>query len=214
MTEKIFWKEPYLTKFETEVISIDNEIVSLKETIFFALSGGQDSDNGFISGYQVLEAYKSDKEIFYILPKEHTLSIGDHVVVEIDWCRRYKLMRLHSAAEIVLEIFRTYSDSTKIGAHISADKARLDFEYNGNINNILPLIKSEVQKIIDSNSKIISDFSDDKNEIRFWEIEGLAKVACGGTHPKYTGEIGEIMLKRKNIGKGKERIDILLVQSN
>lgn len=47
-------------------------------------------------------------------------------------------------------------------------------------------------------------------EKRFWEIEGFAKVSCGGTHVKRTGEVGGMKLKRNNIGKGKERIEITL----
>lgn len=43
-----------------------------------------------------------------------------------------------------------------------------------------------------------------------WEIEGFAWVACGGTHLQTTGEIGEIRLRRKNVSKGKERIEIYL----
>jgi len=47
-------------------------------------------------------------------------------------------------------------------------------------------------------------------KVRYWEIENFSKVACGGTHIKKTGEIGQITLKRNNIGKGKERIEIVL----
>ena len=51
-------------------------------------------------------------------------------------------------------------------------------------------------------------FSDEANQGRYWEIEGFARVPCGGTHLKRTGEIGPVTLKRVNIGKGKERIEI------
>ena len=54
----------------------------------------------------------------------------------------------------------------------------------------------------------MSAFSDEENQRRCWGIEGFARVACGGTHLKKTGEVGEIDLKRKNVGKGKERIEI------
>ena len=63
-------------------------------------------------------------------------------------------------------------------------------------------------RIIDADSKIISEFSDEEAQRRYWEVEGFAKVGCGGTHLKHTGEVGEILLKRKNIGKGKERVEI------
>jgi Ser-tRNA(Ala) deacylase AlaX len=48
--------------------------------------------------------------------------------------------------------------------------------------------------------------------LRSWEVEGLARVPCGGTHLRTTGEVGALALKRRNVGKGKERIEILLVE--
>ncbi|HAE50502.1 MAG TPA: alanyl-tRNA editing protein, partial [Tistrella mobilis] len=46
---------------------------------------------------------------------------------------------------------------------------------------------------------------------RYWEVEGVARVPCGGTHLRRTGEVGAITLKRVNVGKGKERIEMRLV---
>lgn len=59
---------------------------------------------------------------------------------------------------------------------------------------------------------IHTGFSDEKSQMRYWEIEGFSKVSCGGTHVKSTAEVGYITLKRSNVGKGKERIEIYLVQ--
>jgi len=211
MTEKIFWKDPYQTHLETRVTSVNDDVVTLKETIFYALSGGQESDSGSIEGFPVMEARKNGKEIFYSLPEDHGLATGDPVKVEIDWDRRYKLMRLHFAAEIVLELmYRQLSGSTKVGAHISDEKARIDFEWGESISGILPEIGKDAKKIIDANAIIISRFSDEVTERRYWEVDGFARVPCGGTHLKRTGEVGEIKLKRKNIGKGKERVEIFL----
>ncbi len=212
MTEKVFWKNPYQTHLETEVTSVLNNVTTLKETIFYAFSGGQESDKGSIGGFPVMEARKSDKEIFYSLPEHHDLKVGDSVAVEIDWNRRYRLMRLHFAAEVVLELMtQQLMGSTKIGAHISAEKARIDFEWPESIAGRLPNIQEQAQGVFDANVNIISEFSDEPNEKRYWKVEGFAQVPCGGTHLKQTGEVGQIQLKRKNIGKGKERAEILLV---
>jgi len=212
MTKKTFWKDPYQTHLETQVTSVNDEVITLKETIFYALSGGQESDSGLIGKFTVIEARKNGKEIFYSLPENHNLAIGDSVTVEIDWNRRYKLMRLHFAAEVVLElIYRQLIGIKKVGAHISAEKARIDFEWAESISWLLPEIKKEAQGIINANLNIISEFSDEEAERRYWEVEGFATVPCGGTHLKQTSEVGEIKLKRKNIGKGKERVEIVLL---
>ena len=63
-------------------------------------------------------------------------------------------------------------------------------------------------RLVAADHAIISAFSDEANERRYWEIPDFSRVPCGGTHLRRTGEIGEIALKRKNIGKGKERIEV------
>jgi Ser-tRNA(Ala) deacylase AlaX len=211
MTNKLFWKDPYLTQLETHITSVKENDITVEQTIFFAFSGGQESDDGTIGNNRVLQARKEDKEIIYTLEKGHGFKPGDQARMRIDWGRRYKLMRLHFAAEIVLElVYQNLGSIKKIGAHIAQDKARIDFEWNENISRVLPVIQKKVLEMIEANQEIISAFSDEETEERYWEIKGFARVPCGGTHLRRTGEIGEIELKRKNPGKGKERIEIIL----
>ncbi len=209
MTKKIFWQEPYLTSLDTNIQTVNGNFVTVKETIFYAFSGGQESDHGTIGGFNVLSAKKQDKEIIYTLPDNHTLKVNDSVKIIIDWKRRYQLMRLHFAAEIVLElVYQQFPELKKIGAHIAEDKSRIDFECNHNFSSHLLSLQQQAQTIIDTNQEIISTFSDEANEKRYWKIDEFAEVPCGGTHVKRTGEIGTIRLKRVNPGKGKERIEI------
>ncbi|HSW93034.1 MAG TPA: hypothetical protein VLJ15_01615 [Gammaproteobacteria bacterium] len=70
---------------------------------------------------------------------------------------------------------------------------------------------SEYDKIIAQNMPIKTGFSDIENQRRYWEIDGFSQVPCGGTHVKSTGEVGAINLKRVNVGRGKERIEIRLI---
>ncbi len=211
MSERVFWTDPYLNEFDTRVASVEGSCVTLEQTIFYAFSGGQESDSGTIGDYRVLCARKDGSELFYELPEDHTLAPGDSVTVRIDWERRYALMRLHFAAEIILELmYRKIPEVVKIGAHIAEDKARLDFFLEENISRFFPELLSQSHTLIHRDLPIISEFSDRETLKRYWEIEGFARVPCGGTHLKRSGEVGEITLKRKNIGKGKERIEIFL----
>ncbi len=215
MTKKIFWEDPYLTQLETHIATVKDNDITVEQTIFYALSGGQESDYGTIGNNRVLQARKEGKEIVYTLENSHGLKPGDQVRMNIDLQRRYKLMRLHFAAEIVLELAYQNLDSIdKIGAHIAQDKARIDFKWDENISTVLPVIKKEGLGIIEANQEIISAFSDEEKEERYWEIRGFSRVPCGGTHLRKTAEIGEIELKRKNIGKGKERIEIHVSESS
>jgi len=209
MTKKRFWDDPYLTEIETEVETVSGDTLTLKETIFYAFSGGQEGDAGTIGGFIVAEAQKTGLDISYRLAADHGLAPGDRVLVTIDWDRRYKLMRHHFAAELILElVYQALGDIEKIGAHIAPDKARLDFFWPENMTPLFPQIAGKAQQIIDRDFDIISAFSDEALERRYWEITGFARVPCGGTHLKRTSEVGTVSLKRKNIGKGKERIEV------
>ena len=209
MTEKIFWCDPYLTYLDTQVVAVSGRDVTLAQTIFFAMSGGQESDHGTIGGHVVRDARWDARTIVYRLGDDHGLETGDQVRIEIDWPRRYRLMRLHFAAEMVLELaYRHFSGIDKVGAHIAADKARIDFAWPSNIKESLAPIQRQAQAVIDRNQDIVSAFSDRDGERRYWEIPEFARVPCGGTHLRRAGEVGQIELKRRNIGKGKERIEI------
>ena len=211
MTEKIFWREPYRSSLDTRVAGVDGAGVTLAETIFFAFSGGQESDRGSLGGRPVREARKQGPEIVYTLDEGHGLAPGDPVRIAIDWPRRYRLMRLHFAAEVVLELVnRRYPGIEKVGAHIAEDKARIDFRRAESLAPDLPVLASDVQRIVGENQAIQSNFSDEENERRYWKIEEFSAVPCGGTHLRSTGEIGAVALKRRNPGQGKERIEIRL----
>jgi len=213
VTERVFWDDPYLTTLDARVVAVAGSDVTLDRTILFAFSGGQESDRGAIGGFRILEARKLGDDILYTLPEGHGLRPGDSVALELDWPRRYRLMRLHFAAELVLELVtQTLPGIAKIGAHIAEDKARIDFEWPQSVTALLPQIAAQATAIIEADRSIVSAFSDPVRGLRYWEVEGVARVPCGGTHLRTTGEVGALALKRRNVGKGKERIEILLVE--
>lgn len=213
MTHKVFWDDPYQVELEPTVSRVDGRCIELEESIFYAESGGQESDAGTIGGIQVIKAEKQGLSIVYTLEREPNFQAGAVVTTQIDWARRYALMKLHFAAEVILEVVtHRFPEMTKVGAHISADKSRIDFEWHESVKPLLPGLQQQAQSVIDSHADIISDFSDTSEQRRYWKVDGFAQVPCGGTHLKNTSEVGRIQLKRKNIGKGKERIEISLVE--
>lgn len=211
MTKRVFWEDPYQTRLVTHVATVANECVTLDETIFFALSGGQESDAGTIGGHPVIAATQQDLDIIYTLSVDHGLEPGQAVEVQIDWERRYRLMRLHFAAEMILQLVYQHDPGIeRIGAHISADKARVDFARDSSISTLFPTIEPLAASLIAADLRIVTAFEDEARQRRYWEVTGFSRMACGGTHPRTTLEIGAIKLKRKNTGKGKERIEITL----
>ena len=212
--QKTFWENPYQRTLTTHAVSVSDTQILLKETIAFSFSGGQESDKASLNGYPILDSKIEDTLIYYTLGEGHSISPGDEVYMEIDWPRRYRLMRLHFAAELILELVTRKLNVEKIGAHIAEEKARIDFIFDRNISLIFEDILEEYNAIIKKDLPIKTGYSDIETQRRFWEIDNFSKVSCGGTHVKSTSEVGFISLKRKNIGQSKERIEIKLVDAS
>ena len=213
-TRKLFWQDPYCAQANCAVSGVSGADVFLASTIFFAFSGGQESDRGTIGGFEVLEARREGLDIRYTLEQGHSIRQGEVVMVAIDWDRRYRLMRLHFAAELILELLcRRLPQAPRIGAHISQDKARIDFALSSSIAPLLPSVADEANAIVSADLPIVTGFDDEESERRYWFVEGLSRVPCGGTHVRRTGELGRVSLKRKNVGSGKERVEIRVTEN-
>ena len=209
MTRKIFWDDPYRTHLATRVTSAAGDEIRLQSTIFFAFSGGQEGDAGTIGGVPVVEARKDGLDIVYRMTPGHALSAGDAVDVVIDWPRRYGLMRHHFAAEMVLQLaYQKAPGIVRIGAHIYPDRARIDFEYAEALTALAKDAECAANALVQADCPILTGFSDEPNQRRFWKVDGFAEMACGGTHPRSTGEVGLVRVRRRNPGKGKERLEI------
>lgn len=211
--EKTFWVDPYQHTLETRVAVVQGDEVVFEKTIAYSFAGGQESDTATVNGIEILGSRIEGNLIYYMLPAGHGLQVGDHVVMVIDWERRYKLMRLHFAAELVLELVTKHAHLEKIGAHISETKSRIDFRADFNISYLFDDILLEYNDIIQRDLPIIKEYSDVATQRRFWKIEGFAQVPCGGTHVRSTGEVGYVTLKRVHPGKSVERIEIYLQEA-
>lgn len=209
-TERLFYQDPYMKEAEAKVEEINGKEVILDKTLFFSFSGGQASDNGEINGIKIEDVKKQDNKIVHVLEKEPDFKVGDTVKLKLNWERRYNLMKLHSAAHLIYYPFVKHLGKPKIsGSNINEDKARIDFMYDSPLTEKIPLIEKEANEVISKRLDIETKPDKKEPEKRWWKCEQW-KMPCGGTHVKNTSEIGKIKLKRKNIGKGKERIEIIL----
>ena len=225
--------DSYLKEFSAKVVDIKENAIVLDQTAFYPWGGGLDSDIGIIikgdREYNVLEV-KKDKEtgdILHYLNDVKGLNIGDNVVGRIDWDRRYKLMRLHTAAHIIAAILYNKYNVLITGGHITPEYARDDFSIDKDnwreiinetieeANNIVRearevkvyfLPREEAMKI-PGIIKLASKLPPIVKELRIVEIEGIDIQADGGPHVKNTREVGKIrLLKAENRGKNKKRI--------
>jgi RimJ/RimL family protein N-acetyltransferase/Ser-tRNA(Ala) deacylase AlaX len=188
-----------------------NEVL-FDATIAYSFAGGQESDRAWVNGIEILGSRMDGGLIYYTLPSEHRLVAGQEVMMTIDWQRRYRLMRLHFTAELMLELVTQKYGLEKVGAHIAEHKARIDFKSDINISTYFPELLAEYEAIIAADYSIEKNYSDVSTQRRYWKIGGFAQVPCGGTHVRSTAEVGLVTLKRDRPGKGIERIEIRLTE--
>jgi len=234
MTELLFQTDSYLKEFDARIENVDTEgrAVLLNRTVFYPGGGGQLPDSGLLQigeiSYPVSRARKAPEGIWHILGGEDPLpAFGTDVHGEIDWDRRYKIMRTHTAMHILCgTIFRDY------GAHVTGGdmellKARMDFEFESLHKDLVQVIedacnlevanardvrvkilpREEAFKIPDLIRTKINLLPPEIKDIRTVEIVGLDLQADGGTHVHNTSEVGHIRVPEyKSKGKINKRI--------
>lgn len=215
MTKKLYWETPYQKEFDAIVDRIDANKVILNQTCFYPKGGGQVGDTGELNGIRVVDTIKNDAdEVIHILEKDPGLRPGDMVHGKIDWERRHKIMKLHSAAHIVYNFMQQVYPGVKVASSGIVDDRKDKQDYmlpEGWDKEKLTIVEKYANDFIVAD-KEIKNWTD-TDSIRHWLVEGMPEMRCGGTHVRNTSEIGRIAVKRgKKPGAGKERIEISLAE--
>ena len=238
-TVLLYMDDSYTTDFTATIAEVtDKDEVVLDRTLFYPTGGGQPNDTGVIRSadmsWNVSKVRKRGPTVFHTIEGENTPSVGDEVSASIDWDRRYKLMRTHTALHVLCGvIFKEYGASVT-GANIQLDKARMDFEL-GDLNpERVEHIENRVNEEIDAHRPVtwksvpreeafqIPDLIRTKinllppqiEEVRIVEIDGVDLQADGGTHVRNTEEIGHIrVIGTRSKGRSNKRIEIELVDA-
>jgi misacylated tRNA(Ala) deacylase len=231
MTEELFRNDSYLKECDASVTSIEGQAVAVDRTVFYPLGGGQPGDTGSMSwstgNARVVDTrYGDSGEILHIIEDGKALpETGDSVHLELDWDRRYRHMRMHTAMHLLGAVLR-YGVT---GGNISADKSRLDFDMEDPVDK--DAVAGAMQALVEADHSIscrwISDAELDANpelvrtmsvqpprgngEVRLLEIEGVDLQPCGGTHLKSTAEVGKVRIgKVEKKGRRNRRVNIHL----
>jgi len=230
--------DPYLKEFQATVIAKrpveEGEALILNQTAFHPQGGGQDSDRGLISGQsgraEVIAVRELD-DIYHIIGNLNgRIEVDDLVRGEIDWSRRYGLMKNHTAGHILwAALEKTLPGMSIAGAAVTADKVRFDVQTDreqlreelGEIEasanrvvagdrtvKIMNLGRAEAVEMIRRYGESTSIIPPDIEIVRIVEIERWDISACKGLHVKTTREVGTIkFLKRISKGKNIDRIE-------
>jgi len=230
MTEELFRDDSYLKSCEATVVAVHGNGVVLDRTVFYPAGGGQPGDQGIltVNGAEltVVDCYK-DRETgahLHVLADETTPpEKGQKVVAVLDWDRRYKLMRMHSA----LHLLCGSVDGAVTGGSVGAEKSRLDFDLDEAPDK--EALTAKLNAAVDADADVaiswISDEELDANpdlvrtmsvkpprgsgRVRVIDVQGIDLQPCGGTHVKKTGEIGRLRVgKIEKKGRQNRRINI------
>ncbi len=228
MTELLAHTDAYLKTFEATVVALNAEenSVALDKTAFFPGGGGQPYDKGWLNDQPVTRVKRQGKYIWHwlegALPAE-----GATVQGKLDWERRYKLMRTHTAFHILCGVVWRDYQAQVTGGNMDLLKGRMDFEFKTlrqelvkeiekklNVEvaaardiyvNVLP--REEAFQIPDLIRTKINLLPKGITEVRTIEIKGLDLQADGGTHVANTREVGTIKVAGyKSKGKINKRI--------
>lgn len=233
-TELLFRDDAYLQTANARVVSVGEKGIELDRTIFYPLGGGQLGDTGALirangERIAIVDTRKGDTfdSVRHVTaPGSAPLEPGEPVTLEVDWARRYTLMRLHTA----LHVMSCVVVAPVTGGNIAPDKARLDFDID--ITLLDPAkIERETNEIIsraiatetvwitdeemDQRPELVKTMSvkppRGAGRVRLLQIPGVDLQPCGGTHVRNIGEIGAIrVVKIKNEGKHNKRVEIAL----
>jgi misacylated tRNA(Ala) deacylase len=236
-TELLFRDDAYLRTATARVLTRSERGIELDRTVFYPQGGGQAGDTGTLlrgNGERIVIADTRkgdgpDRVLHLIAPGNPLPEPGEELSLEIDWQRRYRLMRLHTA----LHLLSCVIPAPVTGGNIVPEKARLDFDIDFSLLNAAR-IESETNALIGAGAATESVWITDAEldaqpelvktmsvqpprgagRVRLLRIPGIDLQPCGGTHVANIGEIGPIrVLKIRSEGKHNKRVEIALTDS-
>jgi misacylated tRNA(Ala) deacylase len=236
MVERLYRDDPYRKACEATVVSAQEGAIELDRTVFYPMGGGQPGDCGTLTledGRTVrvvdTRAGPSPEQLLHRVAADEDLPVaGIRVRIELDWARRHRHMRLHTALHLLCAVVR----APVTGGRISEDKAHLDFDIEMD-----KLVKAEIERgvnaLVDAGHRTRSIWVSDaeldarpelvktmsvapprgEGRVRLLEIPGVDLQACGGTHVADTREIGPLLVARiRSEGRRNRRVTLAFAQ--
>ena len=239
MTDQLYLRDAYLKTMDAVVQEIRDGAVVLDRTVFYATGGGQPHDTGTLTWTgpdgdahtcNVVEVKKQGADLLHKITGD-TPPVGTVVYGEIDWDRRYILMRHHTALHSVSGVIHRLFGSLVTGGQMYVDRARMDFALEdlspecrqaieddtnrllaeGHPIHVTILPRDEAFQIPDLIRTNINLLPPAIQEVRVVNIEGIDQQADGGTHVANTREVGRVRItKSENKGRINKRLEIVV----
>ena len=234
-TARLFKEDVYLKETDAEILQVsagkEGALVVLDRTVFFPTGGGQSCDTGYLGGLRVKEVYEYDGEIYHVVEDAASLSPGDRVHLQIDWERRFDNMQRHCGEHILSGVFHSLCGGVNRGFHMGDDYMTIDIslEDDPSFTEINDKLLSEAElkcnRIIWADMPVVSRHFDSREEaeslplrkklsiesditiVSVGDINNPSDcVACCGTHPSTSGQVGMVKIYKAEPNKGMYRI--------
>ncbi len=235
MTELLHMHDNYIKEFDAKVINVGENYLVLDRSAFYPRGGGQACDHGIIkkgnSTVNITKVTKESGEVRHYFDGDVSFSVGDMVHGEIDWDRRYMLMKMHTLQHVFSRYMQnTYSAQT-ISSSVNVPKSHADFHpmeklsddeisnIESNINEILSkkydveikfMARQEAIEFLKARkyqTQYLEMVPESVKEFRIVIIDDYDAASCAGTHVRNLSEIGTFkIVKQKNMGSKKRRI--------
>jgi misacylated tRNA(Ala) deacylase len=230
-TEELFREDGYLRSCDATVIEINENKVVVDQTVFYPEGGGQPGDIGILTRADggrvpIEDTFKAAESglHYHVANSEAPLpNLGERVTLEIDWSRRYRLMRMHSCMHMLCAVI----PAPVTGGSIHEGRGRLDFDLPEPIDKAE--VTTKLQQLIEADHSMhLSWITDEEltcqpdlvrtmsvqppvggGRVRLVHFEGVDLQPCGGTHVASSAEIGKVRV-RKIEKKGKKNRRIIV----
>ena len=234
-TDLAYLRDAFVREFEATVIAVEvgeSNRVALDTTYFYPTGGGQPHDTGTLGAAHVSEVRKDGDIVWHTL-QGPVPSVGDVVHGVVDWERRHKLMRTHTAMHILCGVIWNEWQVPVTGGNMEPLSARMDFEFDplpvGFAQRVEDLVNEAIVRdhpievsflpretaVLDADliRTKVSLIPETVKEIRVVDIVGLDKQADGGTHVRSTKDVGRFrVVKLENKGKGNKRVRVEITE--
>ena len=247
-TDLLCLGDSYLHRFDATVTAVDPAAgwIALDQTAFYPGGGGQPvdegvlefpgGDGGLVRRWRVTGMAKDGGQVRHLVEPESAAtgwpSPGERITGEIDWDRRYRLMRTHTSLHVLCGVVFKLYGALVTGGNMGTDKARMDFELEdlnparvaeiearanaeiaaGRDVRVQFLPRAEAFAIPDLIRTKINLLPEGITEVRTVEIVGLDLQADGGTHVANTSEVGGLkVVGTRSKGRINKRLEIVLV---
>lgn len=233
MTELLYQTDSYLREFDGRVTAVEGSAVALDRTAFYATGGGQPHDTGTLSSggrtWRVVEVRKAGDDVWHTIEGEGIPAVGDELRGAIDWERRYRLMRTHTALHLLCGVIWRDHKAAVTGGNMDVEEGRLDFELQNFTSELAQEIVAKVNEEVAAARPVevrilpreeafqipdlirtkISLLPEGITQVRTVNIVGLDLQADGGTHVANSREVGSVtLLKTRSKGASNKRIVI------